>query len=467
MNRAATPPCILRWLVPALVVALLASAPACGGDGSPPRPDIVLISLDTTRRDRMSCYGHERTTTPHLDALAREATRYTAAYAVSSWTLPTHAPLFTGKFPTSHGAMYDPEGPLHLTQGIEGPFEHVRARGLDDDEATLAEVLHEVGYATGGVVAGPWLLKEFGLGAGFDFWDDEGIAVLNGRRAEDVTRAAIRWLDERGDEPFFLFLNYYDPHFPLEPPLEFRPSFAPPGTDLTQLSYEEEVSLLYDVEVCYMDWHVGVLLDALRERELFDDAWIIVISDHGELLGEGGEFGHGRTLTQEEVHIPLIVKEPGTGRSGSVVDLPIQQIDVMPMILEALRIPAPPGMQGSASVPVRHPIIAEVYPLETASEGGDWRMLVHGDRKYLWNSQGRSLLFDLSVPVERRHDLSEVLPEDRERYDSVLERYLERLPGPGEAGPDQVIDPEIQRILEDHGYLGDSSRGASSDGDDG
>jgi len=209
-----------------------------------------------------------------------------------------------------------------------------------------------------------------------------------------------------------------------------------------------------------------VLLDALRDRGLYEDTWIIAIADHGELLGEGNEFGHGRTLTEEEIHVPLIIKGPGVDPPQGVDDSLIQQTDVMPMILGTLGLRTPPDTQGSAELPVRHPIFAEVYPLPNASQDGDWRMLLRDDRKYLWNSKGNSVLLDLVGPHDTRMDVTDVYPDQRRELDRVLGRYVESLPRPGDAGPDQVIDPDVQRALEGVGYLGGDSGVKSDEKDD-
>lgn len=434
-----------------LTVALLGSLFGSGcGSSEPPRPNILLVTLDTVRADRLGSYGYRRETTPHLDGFAEAATRYTRAYAVSSWTLPTHASLFTGKLPTSHGAMYDPEGPLHFTQALDGPFEPIRARSLAQGETTLAMLLKGEGYATAGVVAGPWLLEIFGLTPGFDHWDEEGISDLNGRRAEEVTTAAVRWLDARDDAtPFFLFLNYYDPHFPYDPPPAYRTAFTAAGIEPRDLRRFERDNLLYDSELLYLDAQLGELFGAMRERGIWEDTWILVTSDHGELLGPD-EWGHGRFLTEEEIHIPLLVRDPGQ-ETGRVVDDLIGQTDLMPMLLDRLRIPIPAGVQGSATLPVAHPIVAEVYPIVEASDAGDWRALVREERKFLWSSLGNHRLVELTG---ERADIAAAHPEECERLTDLLTRYLASLPAPGAAGPERAIDPELMKVMSDLGYLG-------------
>jgi hypothetical protein len=153
-----------------------------------PRPNILLITLDTTRADRLGTYGYGKATSPNLDALAAESVVSTKAVSTTCWTLPGHATLMTGKLTSSHGARLDPEGPISLTQAIQGPVERYRVRGLSPQERTLALVLGEQGYATAAVVAGPWLKRIMGIDLGFESYDDDEIDQLGGRRA-----ARRRW----------------------------------------------------------------------------------------------------------------------------------------------------------------------------------------------------------------------------------------------------------------------------------
>jgi arylsulfatase A-like enzyme len=424
-----------------------------------PWPNILLITLDTTRRDRLGCYGHGRPTSPNLDRLAAGSLRYTRAIAPSNWTLPSHASLFTGKFTTSHGARFDPEGPLSLV-GLEGPPEfwrRFRARGLSPAETTLAMMLREEGYATGGVGAGPWMKRAFGLDRGFDFWDDDHIGTANGRPASAVTPAALRWLEARGEERFFLFLNYFDPHFPYSPPLEFARRFLPAGTDPAKLNpYKpslEERSALYDAEILFMDHHLGLLLEEMKRLGLYDNTWIIVTSDHGEMLGEHGLLGHGKKLHQEEIHIPLLMKYPEGEAAAGTVDDDIQLTDIMPMVLRRLGLPAPPGIQGGVPPKSGHPTIAEYYPLEFLSPDGDAMAIIEGSMKYLWSAGGGEALYDLAADPGEEDDLSGREPGRARKMKRKLEKYLAGLPPPPPGGEGRTVDEETREALKGLGYL--------------
>jgi len=445
-------------------------------------PNILLITLDTTRRDHLGMYGYDRPTSPELDRLAADSTVYTNAYAVSSWTMPTHASMFTGKFPSAHGANYDPEGPLQLSAGIEGPFGHYRARPIAEGETTLAQILARRGYSTGGGAGGPWMKKVFQLDRGFAFYNDEHVTALNGRPADDVTRAAIEFLEEHGDEPFFLFVNYYDPHGPWTDasgrPLHDLEPVLPTGVDLSALGYVEQAEIVYDAEVHFMDEHLGRLLEHLRAEGLYENTWIFVLSDHGELLGDDmlgdpaahdkkGLWGHGDSLTQAEIHIPFLVKQPGPqGRTGEDAT-PVQQVDLLPTILTRLGIPLPPNVQGRPidGQGTEHPIVAELYklPMMNRITGpnpkdwrhlGDWRALVKGDTKFGWSSNGTHFLIDLSADPLELTNLAQERAELARSLEQELTSYLAALPAPGATGPVEPVDEETLKQLEGLGYVG-------------
>lgn len=472
-------------LPPLPLVALILAAPCVGCEGKPDGPNILLITLDTTRRDHLGMYGYAIPTSPHLDALAADSLVYTNAYAVSSWTLPTHASMFTGKFPSAHGANYDPEGPLKLGEAIGTQYDHYRARPIAENETTLAEILSEQGYATGGVIAGPWMMGAFRLGKGFEHYDDEGVSALNGRPAADVTARAIEYVDAHADEPFFLFLNYYDAHSPwwgdppkdangdptgLPPPFHDPRPVMPPGLNLAQLDgtalQQAYARLCYDAEIRYMDAEIGRLLEHLRARGLYEDTWIFVLADHGDLLGdpvlgETGLWGHGDSLTEAEIHIPFLVKEPGpTGRKGTDAS-PVQQVDILPTILARLGLPLPPNVQGTP-LGGKHLTIAELYKLPMMNKNpnkdwrhlGDWRVILDGKDKFGWSSNGTHYLVDLARDPEERTNVLARTPETAQRLKGILTTYISRLPEPGATGEVEELGSHVQDALRGLGYVG-------------
>lgn len=420
------------------------------------RPNIILITLDTTRVDHLSCYGYYRQTSPNLDKLADESVLYNKAIAPSSWTLPSHASLFTGKFTSSHGAQYDPEGPLHLTDAINGPktWQIYRARGLAQNEITLAMILKKAGYATGAVVGGPWMKKIFGLNKGFDFYDDRQIGTVNGRAANQVTDSAFSWIEQYSRRNFFLFLNYFDPHSPYLPTERFAFSFLPKSTNFRgrKPTIGETISL-YDGEILYMDHYIGKLLDKLKTDNLYDNTMIIVTADHGELFGEHNQFGHGHYLYQEEIHVPLFIKYPGTEVPPTQSDVQIQLNDVMAIVLDRLRIALPQDIQSGVPPQIGHPLLAEAYPLSVLSQDGHWRAIFDNDFKFIWNSKGDHLLFNLKDDPREMQNLAVVNSECKNRMKSVLNQYLAKLPEPGPAPETQDLDKNTKEALSSLGYL--------------
>lgn len=441
------------------LLALLAAVAACRPAERIEKPNVLVISLDTTRADRLGIYGYERPTSPALDRLARDGAWYERAYTTSTWTLPAHASLFTGKFPKSHGARYDAEGPLVLGSEIRGPesWKQIRARGLAAEERTLAEILRGAGYRTGGVVAGPWLKSVFGLARGFEHWDDSGITSVNGRPAASVTNAALAWLDapDAGEKPFFLFLNYFDPHTPFYPPANFVELVVPPEErPKGEAKNARERSALYDAEIRAMDFHVGRLLDRLRERGLYDTTLVVAVADHGELIGEPHGNGHGTSLFEPELRIPLLVKMPGGEEPRGARSELVQISDVFPLVLARAGLPIPDGTQAAFPPPPGRMAFAEVNPLPGIGKRGDWRAAIEGEWKYLESSAGDRLLYDVVRDPEESDDRAAQEPERTERLRAAAERWLAELPeAPRAATPDAEVDAETRRALESLGYL--------------
>jgi arylsulfatase A-like enzyme len=426
----------------------------CGKKQPVSRPNIILIILDTTRADRLSCYGYERKTSPNIDKLAGESVLYSRAIAPSSWTLPSHASLFTGKFTTSHGAKYDPEGPLDLTDAIDDKDEEkeYRARGLSQNELTLASILKEAGYMTAAVVGGPWLKRVFGLAKGFDHYDDTQINTLDGINADQVTDSAARWLDKSYKKKFFLFLNYFDPHAPYSPPDEFVEKLLPDGILLSKDRPQLGIyNALYDAEILFMDYHVGRLFQKLKDCGVYDSSWIIVTADHGELLGEHGQSGHGSYLYQEEIHIPLLFKYPAKEASPGRTDTMVQLNDVFAMILNRLGIALPENIQAGLPPRIGHPVLSETYPLN--AEDGHWRAIIEDDFKFLWNSKGKHQLFHLGGGRAEDVNLVEREAQRAEMMLAKMDTYLARLPKPGPAGPEQQLDEKTKEALKSLGYV--------------
>lgn len=426
----------------ALTLVLVATG--CSRGPAPDPPNVLLITLDTTRADHLGVYGYARDTSPNLDRLASEAIVYENAYSTSSWTLPAHASLFTGKFPSSHGARRDREGPLILADAVHAP-ESTRARGMSPEERTLATILRTQGYATAGFVAGPWLMQPFGLGRGFETWDDENV-VMGGRPARELSDRALAWLAREPREPFLLFLNYFEPHAPYAPPDGFSRAFLPAGArpDAGNASQARD---LYDAEILYMDFELGRLLDALRERGLYERTLVVVTADHGELLGEHAQWGHGQALWEPLVRVPLIVKPAGPRQATQRLERRVSLVDVLPLILRELGL----DREEPGSAPG---VLAELRLAPLRGEATTWRALWRGSLKYLSSSRGEQHLFDLAQDPEEREDLAAGQTERTTDLARELETTLAELPPPLETlGPETVVGAETVEALRALGYL--------------
>jgi len=310
-------------------------------------PLILLITLDTTRRDALGSYDARVEGTPRLDQLAARATVYEHAVSTTSWTLPAHASIFTGRFPREHGA------------GVTAP-------ALPADAHTLALELGDR-YRTVGVAGGPLVRHSFGVGRGFG---DYRVAEGNELAGSEVADLAIRALRETTNEPLFLFLNFFDPHFPFSSRHDSAAGASaraaaaalPEGSDGRRLTSGDvgawldaieqrlrptagEVAALrlaYAAEVEEMDRQIGRVLDELEATGRFEDAMIVAVADHGELLGERGLFSHAVRLEPELTSIPLIVKYPGQRASDRVSEL-VSLVDLFPTLLRAAGLPPPPS----------------------------------------------------------------------------------------------------------------------------
>jgi arylsulfatase A-like enzyme len=300
-------------------VALLALGPALLSCAAESGWNLLLVTLDTTRADRIGAYGYAAAATPHLDALAREGVRYVRCYSPVPLTLPSHASLLTGLWPPRHG---------------------VHANGtqlLAEEASTLAEQLLARGYQTAAVVGAFVLDRRFGLAQGFEHYDDDlsgaeapGRFAYAERDARRVTDAALRWLDGRRRGPFLLWVHYFDPHAP----------YSPPGDDPALA-----VHLPYDAEIAFVDGELGRLLRAL-EIEGAARTLIVVTADHGEGLYEHGEATHGLFAYESTLRVPLLVRFPDRRQAGSVIERPVSLVDVLPSVLDWLGEPVPEELDG-------------------------------------------------------------------------------------------------------------------------
>ncbi len=321
------------FTVRALATLLLAGVGQAGCAGAS-RPNVLLVTLDTTRADHASGYGYAHPTTPALDRLMAHGAHFVAAYTPMPTTGPSHASLFTSRYPFAHGMVKN-------------------GSVLADEVATLAEVLRDGGYQTAAVVSAFPLARRFGLDRGFEHYDDtfpaasasvverrwEAFALAEAfdRRADATTDRALAWLaSASGRRPFFLWVHYYDAHAPYEPPRGYRRRFRERGGGRPRLARQVAG---YDGEMRFVDDQLGRLLEQVDRRGPADTV-VVVAADHGEGLMQHGWMEHGINLHEELVRVVLVVSWTGHVAAGRVVDAPVSLLDVAPTVLDLVGLPA-------------------------------------------------------------------------------------------------------------------------------
>ena len=386
-----------------------------------PADNLLLVSFDTTRVDRLSAYGYGQATSPALEALAARGVLFQRAFTHVPSTLPAIASMLTGLLPPTHGVR------------CNGKFR------LSDSWLTLAEILSREGFDTAAIIGAFPLEKRFGTAQGFDLYDDDfSSSALTARRqqrhmdspgfwighdyldferaADEVTERSVAWLEQRrrrGSSRWFLFAHYFDPHWPYEPAEAWAERFESP----------------YDAEIAYADHYLGRLLEAVARMP--GRTLIVFTADHGEGLGEHGEQLHNRYLYNSTLHVPLIIALDGYAREGHQAATTTGHIDLMPTVLELLRVAPPPGLPGRSLVPelrgeespVQRPLYAEslVWTLERPRQI-EVRALIDGGFKLIDTRVGgpqgpRYLeLYDLGVDLRETIDLA--------RFDASLTRDL-------------------------------------------
>ena len=389
---------------------------------------IILVSIDTLRADRLPAYGYGGVATPAIDQLASEGVLFERAYSHSPQTLPAHASLFTGKLPVEHGVRDN----LGFALGA--------------DQTLLPDLLAPLGYRSAAVVSSYVLRKEVGLARAFETYDDRlpaaspetSIARVQ-RDGRDSLEVAERWLDERAVSPFFLFLHLYEPHTPYTPPERFA-------------RYDP-----YDGEIAYADEIVGGLFDALRARGLYDEALIILLSDHGEGLGDHGEQEHAIFLYDEAIQVPLIVKLPGGRAAGRRIPATVQHIDLLPTLLDLTGAAPIAGLRGRSLRPLLEggggawpdrPIYAEA--LHARYHFGWSELYALTTNQFRFIKAPRAELYDLIADPDERTNLA----PRRARTVGDLQAALDELLGDGPLETPAAVSDDVLRRLRSLGYLG-------------
>jgi arylsulfatase A-like enzyme len=398
--------------------------------------NVILISLDTTRADAVSCGGGPESGSPNIAALARDGVVFERAYAPAPVTLPSHASLLTGRVPTAHGV-----------------FDNGRY-ALAAHHTTLAEVFRERGFNTAAFVSALVMESKFGLDQGFDTYDDEidESAVIGERRGDVTTGRAIEWLEAHRGEENFLFLHLFDPHAPYEAP----EPFASRARDLYRGA--PEYLQAYAAEVAFADHCVGLLVRKLQELGLYDSSLICVTADHGESLGEHGENTHGYFIYNSTVKVPLVFKVPGA-TPGARVPEAVGLIDIPPTLLSLTG--ASLGreiegrdlagrLRGSGAVAPERAIVS--LSVEPRKYGGSSLLgIIAGDHKYI--RAPRSELYNLAEdPTESRNRVN-VEPRRADELRGLLQLEVERSASPETPREQLSVDADTLGMLESLGYV--------------
>ena len=321
-------------------------------------PNILFVIIDTLRADHLSCYGYERTTTPNIDNLARQGVLFESAISTSSYTAPSHASLLTGRYPHEHGVQWITRRPV-----------------LDGRYLTLPEALQARGYRTAAFSANRfWFTREQGFGQGFSRFEDTfrspvqmAMRTVYGQQIEDniikrvaedypwrtlasgINRSALHWIKQDSSRPFFAFLNYFDVHDPYFPPGSYRGKYSArenPGgivnsyqnrfnPEMTPQQVQEEIDA-YDGAISYVDDHLARLLTQIRDLGAGDNLLVIITSDHGEAFGEHGTFLHPNSVYREEVHVPLVLWQPGRMPVEARVSQPVSIAALPATVMELI-----------------------------------------------------------------------------------------------------------------------------------
>jgi arylsulfatase A-like enzyme/Flp pilus assembly protein TadD len=377
---------------------------------------VILISIDTLRSDHLPAYGYKGVATPNIDAFRADSILYERAYSHVPLTLPSHVSMLTGMLPADSGVR-----------------DNVGFR-LSESTPTIQELLKKNGYVTGAAVSAFVLRRETGMARGFDFFDDQveplGTDKTIGRVQRDgreTLHALQKWLNDQGDKPFFAFLHLYEPHSPYTPP---EPYFS---------RYPNH----YDGEIAYADAIVGELFDDLKQKGIYDNALIILLSDHGEGLNDHGEEEHGIFLYREALQVPLLVKLPREAESGVTVNTPVELVDVFPTILDRTAIPTPSsGRRVGQSLlaflgggPQRQ-IYSESYYPRFHFGWSDLHSMIEGNDHFIRAPQPE--LYDLGRdPAEKRN----VLDQNRRVYvrlRQAIEPFVRQAAAPTNIAPEEA-----------------------------
>jgi arylsulfatase A-like enzyme/Tfp pilus assembly protein PilF len=433
----------LRFTFILILAALGTGLAAVGGwryarASAPVSGPIIVISIDTLRADHLPAYGYTKVKTPAIDALAADGVVFDRAYSHAPQTLPAHASILSGQLPFETGVRDN----VGFT--------------VKNGERLLPQMLRERGFTTGGIVSAYVLRKETGISQGFDFFDGEmppsspelsiGQVQRDGGESEQI---AEHWLDSIGTSRAFLFLHLYEPHKPYAPPDRFA-EYAP-----------------YDGEIAYTDEIVGRLVKYLKSHQLYDRATIVLLSDHGEGLGDHGEQEHGLFVYDEAIHVPLIIKQEGNAGAGRRIADLVQHIDLVPTILDLVKAPGAGNLRGRSLKPVLEgtgtlpPTTIYSEALYARYHFGWSELTALTDERYRYIKAPREELYDLERDPHERINIAEERPQPRQ----ALRSALDRVAAAATIQAPSVVSADARERLQALGYVGAQTDVSTKPGD--
>src|SRR5437868_4872731 len=396
--------------------------------------NVVVITIDTLRADHLGCYGYKQVHTPNIDALAASGVKFERAFTPVPITLPSHTVIFTGTYPMLNG-MHD-----------------FSANRLGPEPPTLALVLKENGYATGAVVASAVLDSRFGLNRGFDFYYDHfDFNRLEESNIEEMERpgnvvadVTLDWLSQNYQKKFFLWMHLYDPHFPYRPPTPYANEYRDHP---------------YDGEIAFADAQVGRLIHFLKMKDLYKNTLIVLSGDHGESLGEHGEKTHGFFIYNATLHVPLLIHLPG-GSSPKVVPALVNLADLMPTVLQALKVEVPSQVQGRNLLSLMKTtaqgdsrgLYAETFLPRLHFNWSELRSIE--SEKYQFIEAPKPELYDLAKDPAETQNLYAEKKAVAEELRASLRKLISQYSAGHELAEMTALDPALMERLKSLGYAG-------------
>jgi arylsulfatase A-like enzyme/Tfp pilus assembly protein PilF len=420
-------------------------------------PNIILVTLDTTRADRMDFLGSKRGLTPNLDALARDSAVFTRSYSQAPLTPPSHATILTGTYPQ-----------FHQVNDME--------TALAKDLPYGPEILHARGYHTAAFVGAIVLQPEPPYAAGFDRGFDKYDAGFHNegpgedryqtiqRRGDEVVAHALAWLAKHSTGPFFVWVHLYDAHDPYDPPEPYKTTYS---------------SAPYDGAIAYEDQCIGKLFRQLKLRGLYDNAIIAVMADHGESLGAHGEDTHGVFLYDETIRVPLLIKLPRAAAAGKKIENRVELVDVMPTLLQAARVAIPTEMQGVSLLGLVKGAAAGNAPADAWRERPAYAQAEYSHdtfgwsalqslraEKYLYVQAPRRELYDETTDPKAEHNLASTSAAVSDTLAGELQAIRQKTASKRDA-PKPTLDPTAQEKLGALGYMASEASNANTQSDQG